>query len=376
MACGMAAMVIEPKAFDKGLVFVKDTDILLSGDKWTIVVNIALDDYTFLINDMKSMIDYIRQRIQMHQNPKYSFDIYWEEINRLDKMVWELAVDLQSFKKLLFTETPANSRPKRGLLNILGYGLKYLFGTADAKDVKRLMKICDDFHIFKVNMMHATEQQMTYIRALDRMTKQNVMDTIELAKALRDSVGNFSVRLNRVEADLLDTQAAIMKQMRYSAAIREIEMDMVELRFNMIQLQESLDVTSIGKLSSVLINPQNLSIILQQVSLQLPAGLTMLTGLTVEEMYVYYTVAEVHAVATSTSIRLFIDIPLKAVDRYFELYQVHSLPFFHKGIGKFIMIDEAFTYLAVAEDGQFFAMLTPHMLSKCTQHLYTVCPSD
>jgi hypothetical protein len=251
-----------------------------------------------------------------------------------------------------------------------------LFGTADAKDVKRLMKICDDFHVFKADMTHATEQQMTYIRALDRMTKQNVMDTIELAKALRDSVGNFSLRLNRVEADLLDTQEAMMKQMRYSAAIREIKMAMVELRFNMIQLQESLDVKSIGKLSSVLINPQNLSIILQQVSLQLPAGLTMLTGLTVEEMYVYYTVAEVHAVATSTSIRLFIDIPLKAADRYFELYQVHSLPFFHKSIGKFIMIDEAFTYLAVAEEGQFFAMLTPQMLSKCTQNVYRVCPSD
>ena len=53
----------------------------------------------------------------------------------------------------------------------------------------------------------------------------------------------------------------------------------------------------------------------------------MLTGLTAEEMYVYYTVAMVHAVATSTSIRLFIDILLKAADRYFELYQVHSLPF-------------------------------------------------
>jgi hypothetical protein len=52
MACGVVAMVIELKAFDKGPVFVKDTDILLSGDKWTIVLNIALDDYTFLIEDM------------------------------------------------------------------------------------------------------------------------------------------------------------------------------------------------------------------------------------------------------------------------------------------------------------------------------------
>jgi hypothetical protein len=91
----------------------------------------------------------------------------------------------------------------------------------------------------------------------------------------------------------------------------------------------------------------------------------MLTGLTVEEMYVYYAVATVHAVATSRSIRLFIEIPLKAADRYFELYQVHSLPFFHEEIDNFVMIDEPFSYLAVAEDRQYFTTLTPHMLSKC-----------
>jgi hypothetical protein len=83
----------------------------------------------------------------------------------------------------------------------------------------------------------------------------------------------------------------------------------------------------------VLINPYNLSVILQQVSLQLRAGLSMLTGLTVEDMYVYYTVATVHAVATSKNIRLLVDIPLKATDRQFELYQVHSLPFSMKALG-------------------------------------------
>ena len=56
-----------------------------------------------------------------------------------------------------------------------------------------------------------------------------------------------------------------------------------------MQLQEAIDVTSLGRLSSVLINPYNLSVILQQVSLQLPAGLPMLTGLSVQEMYVYCT---------------------------------------------------------------------------------------
>ena len=118
---------------------------------------------------------------------------------------------------------------------------------------------------------------------------------------------------------------------RYSAAIREIELALQELKLSVTQLRETIDVTSLGQLSSVLINPYNLSVILQQVSLQLPAGLSMLTGLWVQEMYVYYTVAVVHVVATSKNIRLFVEIPLKASDRYFELYQAHSLPFFHEG---------------------------------------------
>jgi hypothetical protein len=80
-------------------------------------------------------------------------------------------------------------------------------------------------------------------------------------------------------------------------------MAILEFKFSMIQLQESLDITSMGKLSSVLINPYNLSVILQQVSLQVPAGLSTLTGLTLEEMYVYYTVTKVYALATSKSIR-------------------------------------------------------------------------
>jgi hypothetical protein len=84
-------------------------------------------------------------------------------------------------------------------------------------------------------------------------------------------------------------QEAMVKQMKYSATIREIEMAILELKFSMIQLQESLDVTSNGKLSSVLINPYNFSIILQQVSLQLPAGLTMLTGLTVGDVGILHS---------------------------------------------------------------------------------------
>jgi len=40
------------------------------------------------------------------------------------------------------------------------------------------------------------------------------------------------------------------------------------------------------------------------------------------------------------------------------------------------MLDEEFIYLAVAENRQFFAVMTPYMLSRCTQNLCTVCSVD
>jgi hypothetical protein len=67
---------------------------------------------------------------------------------------------------------------------------------------------------------------------------------------------------------------------------------------------------------------------------------------------------------------------LKAADRYFELYQAHSLPCYHEEIGKFMRIAEPFAYLAVAGDRQLFTIMTTEMLAKCTTDFYTMCPSN
>jgi len=207
MIHGAAAITLvpEPKTFDKGLIFVKDTDILLSGDRWTIVINIAMDDYTTLVDNMKLILKQMRQKIQVQKTPKpYSFDIHWNEISRLETMIRELEVDVESFQKLLLEETPTRNigtssvRAKRGLIDVLGYGLKYLFGTVDARDVKRLTAICDELHVFETRIKHAVDNQLTYIRTLDDTTRQNAEDIAKLAKTLRSSMEGLSTQYNRV----------------------------------------------------------------------------------------------------------------------------------------------------------------------------------
>jgi hypothetical protein len=172
----------EPGPYDKGLIFLKDRDILLTGDKWTIAVNIALDNYLSLTKGMRFALAQIRKDIETYRNPnKKDFDIHWEEIKHLEQMVQLLEVDLESIFKLLIEDVPKNSRNrnKRGLIHLIGTGLKYLFGTADAKDVKRLNIVCDKLHAFEQKVVHATEQQLSYLRTLDEATKENAKNTVD-----------------------------------------------------------------------------------------------------------------------------------------------------------------------------------------------------
>jgi hypothetical protein len=63
-------------------------------------------------------------------------------VTRLFKFTDELEMDLLGVSKLLSEEVSVmkgyiyGRRKRRGLINVFGYGLKYLFGIADARDVK------------------------------------------------------------------------------------------------------------------------------------------------------------------------------------------------------------------------------------------------
>jgi hypothetical protein len=172
----------------------KDRDILLTGEKWTLTVNIALDDCVNLIQGMRFILAQVQRNVDIYRSPNSKgLGIHWEEIKRLHKITDELETDLLSVSKLLSDEVPFGNnkeemqRPQRGLMNLFGYELKYLFGTADVRDVKRLDEVCDHLQSFQIKEVHATERQMTYLHTLDDATIANAEAALDLGKALRDS---------------------------------------------------------------------------------------------------------------------------------------------------------------------------------------------
>jgi hypothetical protein len=87
--------------FDKGLIFMKDRDILPTREKWTLTVNIALDDHVNLIQDMRFILTRVQRNVDIYKSPNSKgLDTHWEEIKRLYKITDELETDLLSVSKL------------------------------------------------------------------------------------------------------------------------------------------------------------------------------------------------------------------------------------------------------------------------------------
>jgi len=122
--------------------------------------------------------------------------------------------------------------------------------------------------------------------------------------------------------------------------------------------------------------PHNLSQILQQVSLRLPADVSLLAGTSLEDMFIYYEVATVQAYATSSEIRLVIKLPLKGADRVMNLYPIEPQHTYEPMLRRHVQIIPETMYLAVSESRQYYSLLTPADLHNCQQGLFTICESE
>jgi hypothetical protein len=178
---------------------------------------------------------------------------------------------------------------------------------------------------------------------------------------------------NKVGDAVQNLETLVYFQANISRTMRELEFTVLQLQQSVIQLQEGLEISAAGRLSSVLIPPHNLSKILQEVTLRLPQDISLIAGSNVENMYVYYEVATVQAYATAAAIRLIVRIPLRGADRVMTLFKNVPLPTYSEVLGRHIQIEPETSYLAVTENRQYYSLLTTADLQQCKKGSVTIC---
>jgi hypothetical protein len=152
-------------------------------------------------------------------------------------------------------------------------------------------------------------------------------------------------------------EGSLVKQIELMAnvsqTVRELEFFCLQLEQDFIKIRQALDVMSTGKLSIGLLPLQNSSQILQHVALRLPNDVTLLAGTDLEDMFIYYEVAKVHAYAASSEIRMVIRFPLRGTDRVMNPYKTEPLTVYEPLLSRHIQIRPESMYMAVSESRQY-----------------------
>jgi ABC-type cobalamin transport system ATPase subunit len=157
----------------------------------------------------------------------------------LEKALNSLESKLRSLKEFL----PRADR-RRGLINIGGAALKWLFGSATMSDLNALQSTVDTLHRKEEAIAHSLDQQVTYLRQLDGTVKFNFQAVTNLSEALKEVAHKAKEEFQDIAAKLAWSD----KQREVVSAIKEIEYALVRLEASVVELIEALEFVTLGKI--------------------------------------------------------------------------------------------------------------------------------
>jgi hypothetical protein len=165
---------------NKGVVFLYQRDLIVTGNFWNVIVNLDLKWYRTQLD----VVDIILKQVETFQEKPHAANtghyITREEVKYL-YAVWDQSnSEFRDVEKLL-----AISRQKRGLFNFGGEVLNFLFGTATNAELRTLHQAVEDMKDQQVAIAHSLEHQLTFTKELDENVRQNTKDVTLLARILK-----------------------------------------------------------------------------------------------------------------------------------------------------------------------------------------------
>ena len=169
-----ADSAISSTEIHQNTVFIKQRDVILTSDAWTLIVNLDFNPYEQTIGKLRDDLSYI-QKFKTPLAPVH-------ELNYIECVLQKLEDDIDAFREML----PRLDK-RFAVLSAVGSMLKLAFGTATLLDVETLHETVDEMHRTEGNIIHSVNRQMTYLKTLDSAVKFNT----EAVETLSEKVKNM-----------------------------------------------------------------------------------------------------------------------------------------------------------------------------------------
>jgi hypothetical protein len=164
--------------------FLKEKDVVLTTSRWLIAINLDMTPYLDVISTIRE--DLLLVEKQRKEYTEIS------ELKQIETLLTTLETKLRDFPQDL-----PRLNPRRGLINLGGSALKFLFGTATSADVRSLhetLNAMQDSH----SDVHSLSGHLTYIKKLDTLTQENADAIMNLSSIPKDEVIQSHDRFQQV----------------------------------------------------------------------------------------------------------------------------------------------------------------------------------
>ena len=369
-----------------GLLFQPRGRLTLATGTWTAVVRFRQGEVQRQADDIRMQFDHIDRVLEDTSEAEGNVNQTTEEI-RGKQFITEVKRMWEQEKAWMEAEIRAGeaeihelrtelimSRRTRGLINALGDGLKWLFGTATEEDTKKLHKNIKGLEVGLGKLHHIAELQTTVIGSLSKDQRRNTRNLAILAKQARD-----------MELDLAKTRTAdhltmrnIRREMDFgrtvSSAIRTASAAVMTFHHEVKQIARAMTHTQQGIVTPTIIPPATLKTTLTAITNHLPDGWTPAVPLseTPANMYKFFDISAV-ALVDGWEVHIRIPLQYRPYSR-FHLYEVTSVPTHFPNSSVALETQIPAKFFAISRDQRLHLEANDEDLQRCRQTgRYTLC---
>jgi prophage DNA circulation protein len=252
---GILAKVGNTPDLDKGLVFLRERELLVTGNYWNLVINFDVQWYQTALQFNEQVFKQLEWSRSHRIQPNKFMD--WEEVEQARAAVNQVDQELSPLSKLLSVPKDADliHRKKRGLINIGGEALKFLFGIATTQQLQEIHVTVESIKTREGDVIHAVQKQLTYLKSVAEAVSQNSVGMAAITRTLKNVIMN-ALNYQKIWNNTANNLGNLIDYpSNVSRTMRELEFMAIQLQQSVMRLQEGLETSATGRFSSVLITP-------------------------------------------------------------------------------------------------------------------------
>lgn len=251
-----------------------------------------------------------------------------------------------------------NYRTKRGILNGIGDGFKFLFGIPDAEDAQFYTDSINSLINNQRQTSTLMQQQVRIISSTIRNFNDSLRTLNHNTKILNDNIKKFD--------DFMSQTATQEQRLTIENKVNEHIISLIEMtdeiQITLTKYIDSVTLISKGIISYNVFSPKDLYLELGKIN----SKYTLPLELEFENTYIYYNLMDITAFVKNGLLVIALKVPLVNSLNY-DLYQVHPLFTPHKNDSKlFSYIEPTKSYLLLSLTRTVYS--TINNLDECNEY--------